>query len=199
MSKYTSDIAFTEAVKQVQQRLGSRKNYSRMEQYGGWQSSVTPDLEAYLAERDSIYLATASADGQPYIQHRGGAKGFLKVLDNKTLGFADFSGNKQYISMGNLSENNKAYIFAMDYVSRSRIKIWGTARFEENDSALLKMLETPGYRGKVERALIFDIEAWDANCPQHIIPRYTEDQVKIIMTPLLTKIKELESKLAQSD
>ena len=167
-----------------------------MEQGAGWQSTITPDLAAYLGERDSIYLATASADGQPYIQHRGGAKGFLKVIDDKTLAFADFAGNRQYVSMGNISENNKAYIFAMDYVSRSRIKIWGTARFEENDTVLINSLQDEEYKGRVERAFIFEVEAWDANCPQHISHRYTEEQVVEVVNPLMEKIEKLEAQLA---
>jgi predicted pyridoxine 5'-phosphate oxidase superfamily flavin-nucleotide-binding protein len=196
MRSYTSDIAFTDAVKSVQERLGSRKNYHRMEEGGGWQSTITPDLAAYLGDRDSVYLATASADGQPYIQHRGGAKGFLKVIDDKTLGFADFAGNRQYVSMGNLSENNKATLFIMDYVSRSRIKIWGTARFEENDTDLINSLRDEEYKGRVERAFIFEVEAWDANCPQHIKPRFTEEQVVDVVNPLLDKIEKLEAQLA---
>ena len=123
MARHFSEIAFTPSVKAVQSRLGSRAGYERMEERGGWNSTVTPQLAEFLAERDSFYIGTASADGQPYIQHRGGARGFLKVLDNRTLAFADFSGNKQYISVGNLAENDKAYLFLMDYPSRTRIKI----------------------------------------------------------------------------
>ena len=128
MTHSTSDIAFTPAVKRVQDRKGSRKGYAKMEEKGGWRDTITEDLARFIDRRDSFYLGTASADGQPYIQHRGGKPGFLKVLDEKTLAFADFRGNRQYITSGNLSENDKAYIFLMDYPSRSRVKIWGRAR-----------------------------------------------------------------------
>jgi predicted pyridoxine 5'-phosphate oxidase superfamily flavin-nucleotide-binding protein len=197
MNKFTSDIAFTPAVKEIQQRLGSRRGYSKMENSGGWQSSVTPDLAAFLANCDSFYMATANSQGQPYIQHRGGAPGFLKVIDKNTLGFADFSGNRQYISMGNLSENNQAYIFVMDYINRSRVKIWGTARFVEDDPELVSKLHDLDYNGRPERALIFTVEAWDGNCPQHIIPRFTEAQVMTAVQPLRDRIAELEQQLAK--
>jgi predicted pyridoxine 5'-phosphate oxidase superfamily flavin-nucleotide-binding protein len=166
-----SDVAFTPAVKEIQQRLGSRANYARMEQGRGWNTTITADLAGFIAERDSFYLGTASADGQPYIQHRGGKRGFLKVLDEKTLAFADFSGNRQYVSMGNLSENDRAFIFLMDYPNRRRIKVWGRAEFVEDDAELLERLVDPDYDARVERALVFHVEAWDINCPQHITPR----------------------------
>ena len=178
MIRPVSDIAFTPSVKAAQGKHGSRRAYARMEQRGGWQSKVTPELAEFIAQRDSFYLATASADGQPYIQHRGGAKGFLKVLDEFTLAFADFSGNAQYISLGNLAENNKAFLFLMDYPNRKRIKIWGTAEFAEDDEELLKRVSDPGYRGKPERVLVFRIQAWDVNCPQHIQPRRTQEELE---------------------
>ncbi len=134
-----SDIAFTPSVKKVQERLGSRNQYARMDQRGGWQNVVTPDLANFIAERDSFYLATASADGRPYIQHRGGPKGFLKVLDDHTLAFADFTGNRQYITVGNLLENNKAFIFLMDYANQTRIKIWAKAEVIDDNPALIKI------------------------------------------------------------
>lgn len=193
MHKLSSDIAFTPSVKAVQERLGSRRGYSTME----FNTQVTSDLAGFLSQRDSFYMATVNADGQPYIQHRGGAPGFLKVLDNKTLAFADFAGNKQYISMGNLNDNPKAHIFVMDYASRSRVKIWGTARFEEHDKELMAKLTDNHYRGRVERALVFTVDAWDANCPQHIIPRFTEQQVIDYVAPLKQRIAELEAQLAQ--
>jgi predicted pyridoxine 5'-phosphate oxidase superfamily flavin-nucleotide-binding protein len=173
-----SDLAFTPAVKAIQERLGSRRNYSKMEQGQGWSRTVTADLAAFIAERDSFYLATASAAGQPYIQHRGGKSGFLKVLDERTLAFADFIGNRQYISMGNLSENDRAFIFLMDYPNRRRIKIWGRAKFVEDDAALLERLVDADYKARPERALVFDVEAWDVNCPQHITPRFTEEEIE---------------------
>ena len=177
MTGYTSDVAFSPAVKAWQQKMGSRAGYARMEQKGGWKQSVTPELAAFLAERDSFYLATASAEGQPYIQHRGGPNGFLKVLDERTLAFADFAGNRQFISAGNLSENDRAQIFLMDYANRQRIKIWGRARVVENDPGLLERLTDPAYKGRPERVIVFELAAWDVNCPQHITRRYTEAEV----------------------
>ncbi len=177
MRQFVSDIAFTPTVKAVQDRLGSRRSYAKMERGRGWRDTITPDLEAFLAERDSFYLATASADGQPYIQHRGGPKGFLKVLDEHTLGFADFSGNRQYISTGNLSENEKAFIFLMDYPNRRRIKIWGRAEVIENDPDLLERLSGPSYRADLGSLFLFHVEAWEINCPQHITPRYSAEEI----------------------
>lgn len=177
MPTRVSDVAFTPAVKAQQQRRGSRHSYSSMEERGGWSDRITPDLAGFLNERDSFYLGTASADGQPYIQHRGGPPGFLVVLDDRTLAFADFSGNSQYISIGNLTENDKAFLFLMDYPNRKRIKIWGTARFVEDDPGLMQRLVHPDYPGRPERAIVFQVEAWDVNCPQHITPRYTTDEI----------------------
>ncbi len=194
--RHVSDVAFTPAVKAVQERLGSRAGYVRMEQKGGWQDRVSDDLAAFIAERDSLYLATASAEGQPYIQHRGGPKGFLKVLDERNLGLADYGGNRQYITAGNLSENDRAYIFLMDYPNRRRVKLWGRARTVEDDAALLEQLADPDYPGKPERALLFEIEAWDVNCPQHIMPRYTEEQIQPAVAGLQARIVELETEVA---
>lgn len=196
MREHVSDIAFTPAVKAVQERKGSRKGYARMEAKGGWQGAVTDDLAAFIAERDSFYLGTASADGQPYIQHRGGPKGFLKVVDEKTLAFADFTGNRQYITAGNLSENDKAYIFLMDYANRRRIKIWGRARVVNDDAGLLERLADAGYKAVPEQAVVFEIEAWDVNCPQHITPRYTGREVASLVGPLRARIGELEAQVA---
>jgi len=193
---HVSDIAFTPAVKAEQSRLGSRDGYARMEAKGGWQNQVTPDLAAFIAERDSAYIATATADGQPYIQHRGGPKGFIKVLDDKTLAIADFSGNRQYISLGNLAENDKANIFLMDYPNRRRIKIWGRARMVEDDPDLVARLADPAYKAKPERALVFTIEAWDVNCPQHITPRFTQDDIEPAIGSLKARIAQLETELA---
>ena len=153
MRKTPSDVAFTPAVKAIQQRKGSRQSYARMEQDGGWQTTVTPDLAEFLADLDSFYLGTATADGQPYIQHRGGPPGFLKVLDDRTLAFADFGGNRQYVTLGNLSENPRAFIFLMDYANRRRVKVWGTARVVEGDAGLEQQLRDPAYPGKVERVI----------------------------------------------
>ncbi len=177
MTRPVSDIAFTPSVKNAQSQRGSRAGYQRMENKGGWSDEITPELAAFISQRDSLYLGTASADGQPYIQHRGGPKGFIKVLDHKTLALADFSGNRQYISVGNLDENDRAFMFLMDYPNRRRIKIWGRAEFVEDAPTLLERLVEPAYGARVERALLFHVEAWDANCPQHITPRFTEEEI----------------------
>ena len=182
MARHVSDIAFTPAVKAQQDRLGSRVAYARMDQRGGRSDQITPELAHFMSERDSFYLGTASADGQPYIQHRGDPKGFLKVLDAQTLAFADFSGNAQYISIGNLTDNDKAFIFLMDYTNRKRIKIWGTARYVEDDQELLTQLVDSEYTARPERALVFTVKAWDLNCPQHITPRYTVEELSAATT-----------------
>jgi uncharacterized protein len=197
MSAAVSDIAFTPAVKAEQVRRGSRLQFERVERYGGWPATVTEDLAAMLALTRSFYLATASADGQPYIQHRGGPPGFLKVLDEKTLAFADFSGNKQYITLGNLAENDKAYIFIMDYVNLRRVKLWGTAKVVEGDDALLSRLSDPGYRGRPERAIVFTLGAWDRNCPQHIPRMLPFDDVKEAIGRLQARIADLEAENAR--
>lgn len=196
MSKYTSDIAFTSAVKAIQIANGSRSSYHKMEQRGGWQTTVTSDLASFLSDLDMFYLGTSNGKGQPYIQYRGGSQGFLKVLDESTLGFADFGGNQQYITLGNLSENPQAFIFLMDYVNSRRIKIWGTARVVDDDAKLLEQLQDPSYPGKVERAILFSIEAWDVNCPQHIHKRIPEKLVATVVDELQSKVKDLESQLA---
>lgn len=194
MSEIISDIAFSPAVKRIQESKGSRAGYEKMEQKGGWQNTVSEDLAHFIAERDSFYLGTASANGQPYIQHRGGKPGFLKVVDQKTLAFADFKGNRQYISSGNLSENNQAYIFLMDYAGRRRIKIWGQARVVD-DPEQMKQLADDDYNGVPDQAIFFEVSAWDVNCPQHITPRFTESQVLEIVNPLRQRIEQLEALL----
>ncbi len=194
---YSSDVAFTPAVKAMQEKLGSRAGYARMEEKGGWKTGVTPDLAGFLAQRDSFYLATASAEGQPYIQHRGGPKGFLRVIDEKTLGFADFGGNRQYISLGNLSENDRAQLFLMDYANRRRVKVWGRARVVEDDPVLLERLADSDYPAKPERAILFTVEAWDVNCPQHITPRFSEDDLAPGIGRLKARIQELEAEVAR--
>jgi len=190
-----SDVAFTPAVKAAQERLGSRKNYARMEHGRGWARTITPDLTAFIAERDSFYIGTASADGQPYIQHRGGKPGFLKTLDEHTLAFADFIGNRQYVSMGNLSENDRAFIFLMDYPNRRRIKIWGRAEFVEDDADLLKRLADTDYDGRPERAFVFHVEAWDVNCPQHITPRFTQAEIEPAIRELERRNEALQERV----
>ncbi|PHS69275.1 MAG: pyridoxamine 5'-phosphate oxidase [Methylophaga sp.] len=172
MKQYASDIAFTKSVKKIQTQNGSRESYAKIEKHW-WPDMITPELAAFIAQRDSFYMATVNSDGQPYIQHRGGPKGFLKVIDDHTLGFADFRGNRQYISYGNLEDNNKVSLFLMDYPNRSRVKIWGTAEVIEDDQQLISQLSVSDYKGKVERAFIIKVETWDRNCPQHITPRYS--------------------------
>ena len=198
---FSSDIAFTPAVKAAQRRLGSRDKFARMEEKGGWRTTITADLAAFIAERDSFYLATASVDGQPYMQHRGGPKGFLKVLDDRTLGTADFKGNQQYLTLGNLSENEKAFIFLMDYAHQRRIKLWGRARLVEDDPDLVARLADYTYQGVPERALLFTLDAWDVNCPRHITPRYTEIEVAAALDRLgaaqQQRIAELEAEVAR--
>jgi predicted pyridoxine 5'-phosphate oxidase superfamily flavin-nucleotide-binding protein len=197
MRQYPSDVAFTPAVKAIQERSGSRRGYARMERHGGWQTDISEDLAGFIAERDMFYLGTASADGQPYIQYRGGPPGFLKVLDGKTLAFADFGGNRQYVTLGNLSENPRAFLFLMDYADRQRVKLWGTARVVEDDAGLLERLGDPEYPGTAERAIVFTVEAWDINCPQHIQPLYAERQVRPAVEVLQARIGELEQELAR--
>jgi len=191
--KYTSDIAFTPSVKVIQEKFHSRSSYARMEQSGGWQSEVTEELTQFLNNMDSFYLSTSNVSGQPYTQHRGGPKGFLKTIDNKTIAFADFSGNRQYITAGNLSENNKAFIFLMDYPSKTRIKIWGTAKVIEDDKELLESLSNSSYNARLERVIVFTVEAWDVNCRQHIQQRFIDEDIKSITDPLNKKIVELET------
>ena len=193
--KYTSDIAFTPTFKALQEHYGSRKAYARMESKRGWQNELIPPIMDFIEQRDSFYMGTSNQEGQPYIQHRGGAPGFLKVLDPKTLAFADFSGNQQYISIGNLSENPKAFIFLMDYPSRTRVKIWGEAHVEFKDTALMESLAVEDYSANVERAIIFKIKAVDVNCPQHIVQRYTLEELDHMVAPLKKRITELENEL----
>lgn len=197
MTQFPSDIAFTPAVKSIQSEKGSRASYAKVEEGRGWQTAVNPELTSFLGGLDMFYLGTANAEGQPYIQYRGGTPGFLKVIDDRTLGFADFGGNRQYITLGNLAENSKAFIFLMDYVNSRRIKLWGTARAVEGDPGLLEQLRDDGYSGRVERVILFSIEAWDVNCPQHIHKRFPQSAVAPVIEKLQDRIGELEAKLAQ--
>ena len=189
---YSSDVAFGPAVKSIQARKGSREGYARVEQHGGWRTEVDENLAAFLAETSSLYFATASADGQPYIQHRGGPKGFVKILDSKTLAFADYSGNRQFITQGNLAENPKAHIFLVDYAHRRRVKIWGEARVVEDDAALLASLMPQGYKARPEQAVLFTIAAWDTNCPQHIPQKFDAADVAAALASRDARIAELE-------
>ncbi len=199
MSAYPSDIAFSESVKAIQSAKGSRGGYAKVEQGRGWQTHITPELEMFLAQLDMFYLGTANAQGQPYIQYRGGPPGFLKVLDEKTLAFADFQGNRQYITLGNLAENPKAFIFLMDYANSRRVKLWGTARAIEGDRQLQDQLGDSAYPGRVERAILFTVEAWDVNCPQHIHKRFSQMQIAPVIEELQAKVRKLEAKLKQAE
>ena len=193
----SSDIAFTPSVKAVQERRGSRKGYSRMETKGGFATTIDPNLAGFIAGIRSFYLATANKDGQPYIQHRGGPPGFLRVIDEKTLIFADFSGNRQYISTGNLAENPRALLFLMDYENRQRVKIWGTARVIEDDAELIAKLFPKGYKARAEAAILFTVEAWDANCPQHIPQMLFAEDVAGVVVALQDRIAALEAENAR--
>src|SRR6516165_4493265 len=194
---YSSDVAFTPAVKAIQARKGSREAYAHVEENGGWRTEIDDKLAGFLADTDSFYLATATADGQPYIQHRGGPKGFIKVLDKTTIAFADYAGNRQYLTQGNLSENPKAYIFIMDYAHRRRVKIWGEARVVEDDPALTQALMPKGYRARPEQVILFKIEAWDTNCPQHIPQKFDAADVAQALAVRDARIAELEAELAK--
>lgn len=194
---YSSDVAFTPVVKAIQARKGSRAGYGKMEEGGGWRTEVSADLAAFIAAQTSFFLATVNGLGQPYIQHRGGPAGFLRVLDSKTLGFADYRGNRQYISQGNLQENPKAHIFLIDYAHRRRIKIWGEAKVIEDDPALLEKLMPAGYRAVPEQAMLFTIAAWDSNCPQHIPQLLPVADVAAALEARDLRIAELEARLAQ--
>lgn len=195
MRTFPSDVAFTPAVKSIQERHGSRKSYARIEQGDGWETTVTPELAAFVESLDMFYLGTANAQGQPYIQYRGGSPGFLKVVDERTLGFADFGGNRQYITLGNLSENPKAFIFLMDYAGSQRIKLWGTAKVVDDDPQLLQQLRDATYPARAERAILFTLKAWDVNCSQHIHKRFSQSQISPVIEQLQHRIRDLETEL----
>ena len=195
--QYSSDIAFTETVKALQADKGSRRAYARMEQGGSWQSTISADLAAFIGQQRSVFLATVNADGQPYIQHRGGPPGFVRVLDEQTLGFVDYVGNRQYISSGNLLENPKAHLFLIDYQQRSRVKVWGEARMVEATADLLERLMPTGYKARPEQVLLFTVNAWDANCPQHIPPRFEAGDVQAALQEKDERIAALEARLRE--
>ena len=192
---YSSDVAFTPAVKAVQARKGSRASYGRMEEKGAWQTSITPDLASFIAAQTSVFLATVNAEGQPYIQHRGGPVGFLHVLDDKTIGFADFAGNRQYISQGNLADNPKAHLFLIDYVHKKRVKIWGEARIVEGDEKLISQLMPDDYKARPEQSILFTVSAWDANCPQHIPQRFEAADVAAALAERDARIETLQAEI----
>jgi predicted pyridoxine 5'-phosphate oxidase superfamily flavin-nucleotide-binding protein len=192
-----SDVAFTPTVKAIQSRLGSRTAYARMEQGGGWQTAITPDLAEFIAAQTSVFLGTANAAGQPYIQHRGGPTGFLRVVDDNTIGFADVRGNRQFITVGNLAENPKAHLFLIDYAHRRRVKIWGEARVIDDDPELLKNVMPPDQKARGERVILFAVTAWDANCPAHIPQRFEAADVARTLGERDRRIAELEREVAR--
>lgn len=192
---HTSDIAFTPVVKALQSRHGSRHAYARMEEGAGWQARITPELTEFIGRQTSMFMATANAEGQPYIQHRGGPPGFLRVLDDKTIAFADFAGNRQYITLGNLTENPKAHIFLIDYAQQQRIKIWGEARVVEDDSELMTRVQPQDYKARAERVIVFSVIAWDANCKQHIPQRFDAADVLAALEERDQRIQTLEAEI----
>src|SRR5882724_10251174 len=191
-----SDLVFPPAVRRAQAERGTAQAYDR-KVAAGFPDTVTPELAAFIAEQDTAFLGTASADGAPYIQHRGGPKGFIKVVDARTLGFADYRGNRQYITLGNLSENGRAYLFLIDFSRRQRIKLWGRARVVENDDALIEKLFDPGYQAKPERVILFTIEAWDVNCSQHITARLSEAEIERMAVTVQERIAALQAENAR--
>jgi predicted pyridoxine 5'-phosphate oxidase superfamily flavin-nucleotide-binding protein len=192
---YSSDVAFTPTVKALQSRKGSRDSYARLEGRGAWQSRITDELARFIAAQTSVFLATVNADGQPYIQHRGGPAGFLRVLDENTIGFADFAGNRQYITQGNLADNPKAHLFLIDYAHRKRVKIWGQARVVEDDDALTGKLMPEGYKARPEQVILFTVSVWDANCPQHIPQRFEAADFAAALAEREARIAALEGEI----
>jgi len=197
MFSSSTDIAFTPSVKDVQTRRGSRDAYGRLEEKGGFATAIDDSLATFIANIRSFYFATANRECQPYIQHRGGPKGFLSVLDPHTLAFADFSGNRQYITTGNLADNPRAMLFLMDYTARKRVKIWGTARVVEDDPELTARLFPAGYKARAEQAIVFAVAAWDVNCPQHIPQMFFAEDVAEAIAERDRRISELESENAR--
>ena len=189
----TSDIAFTPTVKRIQTERGSRAAYARAEAHGGFASEVDDDLRGFLGVIDTAFIATVNADGQPYIQHRGGPRGFIRAIDDRTLGFADFTGNRQYVSTGNLSDNDRVCVMAIDYATRRRVKIWGRARVVPATPQLLAALAPVGYRAKIEQVMLISVTAWDVNCPQHIPQKLDAAEVAATIDALRAKITELEA------
>lgn len=196
MSRPSSDIAFTPRIKAIQAERGSRANYARMEERGGFRTELTEDLAQFLTRVDTAFLATANAAGQPYAQHRGGPKGFIRILGPRTLGFADYKGNRQFITTGNLDENDRAFLFLMDYAQRRRVKIWGRARVVADDDALVERLMPAGYEARPEQAILFEVEAWDINCPQHIPQKIDAGDVEQVLVQLQARIARLEEENA---
>ena len=194
MDELSSDVAFSAAIKSIQTRKGSRRAYGGAA--GAWPTEITPDLAAFIGAQISVFLGTASAAGQPYIQHRGGPPGFLKVLGPQTIGFADFAGNRQYITQGNLAENPQAILFLIDFMQKQRVKLWGRARIVESDDALLAQLMPENYTARPEQVLLFEVAAWNQNCAQHIPQRFEAADVARVLAGREARIRELEEELA---
>ena len=193
-----AEIAFTPGVKSEQERNDSRRGYARLEGGDDHHDKLGADEAAFLAGRDSFYMATVSEAGWPYIQHRGGPAGFVHVLDSKTIAFADFTGNRQYVSAGNLQSNDRVSLFFMDYPNRTRLKVLGRARLTGADEdGLVERLRPPGGRVRVERGMVITVAGFDWNCPQHITPRFSQDQVLAVVKPLRDRIAELEAALVE--
>ena len=191
-----AEIAFTPNVKTEQERSGSRRSYARLEDGDAHHDRLGAREAAFIAERDSFYMATVSETGWPYIQHRGGPPGFVRILDEKTIGFADFAGNRQYVSVGNLQSDDRVSLFFMDYPNQTRLKLLGHARLiEAGEAKLLERLRVPDYGARIERGMVITVEGYDWNCPQHITPRFTEAQVLTMVEPLRDRIAELEAAL----
>jgi predicted pyridoxine 5'-phosphate oxidase superfamily flavin-nucleotide-binding protein len=193
---YASDVAFSPTVKAIQSRKGSRRAYARMEQSGSWETGIPDELKAFIEAQASVFLGTANAAGQPYIQHRGGPPGFLRVIDEKTIGFVDFAGNRQYITAGNLADNPQAFLFLIDYAHGQRVKIWGTARLVEGDAELTQRLMPQAYRARPEQVILFTVSTWNANCPQHIPQRFEAADVAAALSERDERIAALEAELA---
>lgn len=193
---YASDVAFSPTVKAIQTQKGSRRAYARMEDKGSWETRIPDDLKQFIEAQTSVFLGTANAAGQPYIQHRGGPPGFLRVIDDKTIGFVDFAGNRQYITTGNLADNPQAFLFLIDYAHRQRVKIWGTARLVEGDADLTRRLMPQGYRARPEQVILFTVSTWSANCPQHIPQRFEAADVAAALAERDERIAALEAEIA---
>jgi uncharacterized protein len=192
-----AEIAFTPTVKQLQEELGSRTAYARMESVPESRNHRLSEMEVeFIAARNSLYMATVSETGWPYIQHRGGPRGFVRALDETTIGFADFRGNRQYISLGNLMNEDRVSLFFMDYPNKARLKLFGRAKIVGLDDPMtLSRLEIADYRARVERGFLIKVEGFDWNCPQHITERHTLDEVRVTTAPLTARIAELEAEL----
>jgi predicted pyridoxine 5'-phosphate oxidase superfamily flavin-nucleotide-binding protein len=191
-----ADIVFTDAVRETQRLQGSRSAYSRLDSDVDSNHLLGEDEAEFIVDRDSFYMASISETGWPYVQHRGDPAGFIKVVDEKTLTFADFAGNRQYVSAGNFTKDDRVSLFFMDYLNRRRLKLLGTVSvIDPGNSKLLASLENNNYRARVEWGFVIHIEAFDWNCPQHITPRYTKTQVEALISSLLVENKELKNKV----